>query len=297
MKKISFFLAIAAVLLIVMGSCKQEDRKLVRYTMSDSASEAEAGLLYELVWEDGMLKELHHSNPSKIERPEFEDFDAVFNYTLEYGYENGVLKSLNGNKYRSELTFEGEKLVRIDQYSKEGGVHAYSMVLDYGEANKVKATYYSMEKDAIQWLECTLYPRNDSTGTRVSMEMPEDTTLHVFAEAEYEYENGNLVCAKLSYVEGLMIESRMEYDNKINPFYGIYCHFDKMDLLAIESAYAFNELGLSKNNLTKVTSRSNVEGVADGQELVIEFSYEYDGEYPMTQKCAQNSGVCHYEYR
>lgn len=296
MKRISIICAVA-VLLLLCGACKQQERTLLSYSVSDKSSPDGWSLLREFVWKDGVVEQLRLHNPSKFERPEFEDWDSFFNYDLDYTYENGVLRSLTGNKYRTEFTYEGDKLVRVDQFSKDEGVHAYRVTFNYEGDDKVNADYYAMSHDALLWLESGLYPRKDSTGTRVQIEMPEDTTLHLSAQAVYQWQNGNLVSVKTDYIGQFTIESRMEYDDKVNPFYKTYGNFDKLDLLSVTYPYAGNNLGVSKNNLTKITWSTSLK-VEDKpiQEMVFEYSYKYDGDYPVLQKDMRDSLEYRYEY-
>lgn len=187
--------------------------------------------------------------------------------------------------------------MRIDQFSKKDGVHAYRVVFSYDGSNKVNATYYSMTKESIHWLECGLYPRNDSTGTRIQPEMPDDTALHVSAEALYQWENGNLVHTQCTLTGLYSVESHMEYDNKINPLYNTYVGFDKMDLFVLAMCLDPTELGVSKNNMTKITTLINQEGDENAQnEIITEYSYEYDGDYPTVQTDLRSSGKRLYTY-
>lgn len=298
MKKTAIFCALAAVLLLAMGSCKQEERHLLRYSMTDSTIQIQDATICEYVWQDGVLKQAILNNPyaKASEHPEYEDWCAFFNYTIDYAYENGELKSLTGNKYHAELTYDNGNLVRVDQISNTG-VLAYRAVYSYSDSNKVNATYYKMSDEAIRWLESNLYPRKDSTGARVEMVMPEDTSLHVSSEAVYEWADGNMVYAKTTYAWGTIIESRIEYDEKINPFYNTYYGIDNLDSYSIVLAFGMNDKVNSKNNVTKVATKVWNEGQeSEVREEVFEYSYEYDGDYPVVQRSNKNNAEYRFEY-
>lgn len=297
MKKTIIFVAVAAMLMLAFTACKPQEKKILRYSIADTIQPTGELPLCEFVWDGDMLKQVHKSNPYSGDRPQYEDWAAFFNYTTDYVYEDEQLKSITGNKYRSSFTYEGDKLVRIDQFSKEDGVHAYRVDFSYGDSNKVNATYYSMTKEALHWLECSLYPRNDSTGTRIQPEMPADTTLHVSAEAVYQWENGNLVYTQCSLTDSYSMESRMEYDNKINPLFNTHTDFDKIELLVLTLSTSPNDLGVSKNNVTKTTiSMSQGDEANTQNKIVLEYSYEYDGEYPTAQTELRTSSKRLYTY-
>lgn len=295
MKRLSFMIVLTAVLLS-LGSCNRQDRKLLRYSMSDTSYRIENATLMDFVWKDGAIQQVNFNNPYLFDRPDYEDYSSVFNYNLEYAYSDSVLCALKGNKYYSKLNFVQRKLESIDQYSQDG-VHAYHVTFTPEDSYTMKVVYYSMSNEAMKWLESNLYPRKDSAGAKVHYEMPEDTSLHVFAEATYQWKDGNLVYAKASFVEGFSVESNMEYDNKVNPFHNIYCKFDRVDFLASALHWADNTLGVSKNNLTKVSVRFQQDGEGElKMENTFENSYEYDGDYPVLQKSTKNATVFRYEY-
>lgn len=294
MKRNYFICAVATILLFSLGSCKHQDRMLLRFSQTDTNMQLEDATLFDFVWKDGVLQQVRKNNPFAHSDSLYEDYAAIFNYTLDYAYKDGGLSSLSGNKFHSEFVYENGRLVRIDQFSKDG-ILAYRVTFDQGDSNKVKAVYYAMTEESIKWLESNLYPRNDSTGARVCMEMPEDTTLHVKAEANYQWNNDNLVYAKVSFAEGLVVESHMEYDSKINPFYRTYCEFDRLDVLAISLPFGFNNSGVSKNNVTKAVVSSQLAG-EETSETIFENTYEYDGDYPIVQRSNQNASEYHYEY-
>lgn len=293
MKRIALFLAMTVVLLS-LGACKNNERMLSRYSLTDTAHNVVDATLNEFVWNDGVLQMVRVNNPFVAERPEYEDYCAIFNYDLNYEYENGILRTVKGNKYHSVFTFEGDKLVRVDQYSNDG-VHAFQTNFNYLDSGIVKATYYAMSREAFMWLESNLYPRKDSTGAMLHYDMP-DTSLHLLAEGTYQWNDGNLVYSKASFEGGTFVESWMEYDNKINPFYNTYCEFDKMDVLSVSLSWADNNLGVSKNNLQKITVQMDGLGADAAQPVVEENTYEYEGDYPVVRRNSKNAVEYHYEY-
>lgn len=270
----------------------------MRYSITDTSSRIEDVALMDFVWKNSVIQQVSLNNPYSSCRPYSEDENQIFNYNLEYAYSNSVLCTLKGNKYYSKLNFVQGKLESIDQYSQDG-VHAYHVIFTPEDSCTTKVVYYSMSNEAMKWLESNLYPRKDSAGTKIHYEMPKDTSLHVFAEATYQWKDGNLVYAKASFAEGFSVESNMEYDNKVNPFYNTYCKFDRVDFLASTFHWADNTLGVSKNNLTKISIRFQPNGEVGselGENFIFEYSYEYDGDYPVLQKSTKNATVFRYEY-
>lgn len=287
MKRIFAFFVIIALLLLSMESCKRQDRKLLRFSQSDA-------VLCDFTWEDEILQHVQLNNPFVNDNPEYEDYASIFNYSIAYEYENGQIHLLTGNKYRTEFTYDGNNLACIDQFSYDG-VLAHRVTFSYEDSNKSKAIYYSISDEAIKWLESRLYPRKDSTGERIYLEMPSDTTLHVCAEAEYQWENDNLVYAKTSFAQGFSLESHMEYDDKVNPFYHTYYDFNKLEIVAVMMSFGFNNMGVSKNNITRVSVINQSED-QQTQETILDYTYEYDGNYPIVQKNVQNQFEYYYEY-
>ena len=295
MKKTTFLCATVAVLLLTLASCKHEERYLVRYSQTDSTGALEGDVLESFVWEDGVLKQSSTFNPQAKERAGFDDYSAVFNYSVDYAYENGLMQCLTGNKFHSVFTYDEGKVVQIDQLSNDG-VLAYRAKFTYVDEETIEAEYLSMSKEAIQWMECQLYPRRDSTGAQVLPEMPEDTTLKLNSKAIYHWQGGNLVSIKTEFIGLFTTESELEYDNKINPFYHTYCDIDRQDVFPISIVFGQNNIW-SKNNVTRVTVKSSMMGATTTDEpLVLEFSYKYEGDYPVLQKDEKASHYYRYDY-
>lgn len=295
MKKSFILCAFAALLLCTLASCNHQERHLVRFSVVDSAQQFDNPSLYEFVWQDDLLQLVRHNNPNVLDGPQY-DF---FHYDASYTYENGHIASITGNKYRTLLSYENDKLVRAEQYSIEGNILTHRAIFSYLDDNKVKASYYAMPQDAIIQLESVIYHRTDSTGAPLALSMPEDTSLSLSSEALYQYQDGNLVSVSAT-IDGFMnVETKMEYDNKINPLCNTLCQIDKLDVFPLSMAFGHtNDMANSKNNLTKVVVKMLSPSDSLSKEVVFEYSYEYDGDYPVVQHCfGFNSKFSHiYEY-
>ena len=291
MKK-TVFLTLVAALAFSMSAChngeQQNERQLTQITISDTTLEQE-GLLTEITWQDGRITSLHKNNPYETIGTRFAE--SYFDYTLNFTYEGDKVVKYQDHKFYITVDYEGDRIKEMNQYTLDSNIHMYQVIFNYEGDDVVKVTRNSISHDAILWLEALLYNRIDSTGVPVRLERPSDLELSPSMYTTWHMQNGNMIANETEYLrDSLTVNTTLEYDDKINPFYNNPSRFDHLDMFTLLQVYGDNDCGISKNNVVKATVHTGE------MEYVLDYSYEYDGDYPIVKNNTKMNSKEHYHY-
>lgn len=287
MKKTVLLFAILS-LSLVFVSCKHQKEQSIKHISTVTLDESMRGIhdaqLYKWTWEGGKALSKRYDNV----------YDPFFSHDMHYTYEDGRIVKVSDEHYFTTFTYNGTHVAQLDQFSYTG-VHVARATLEDQGNGRMKVRFERLSSAAMKWVESCVFERKDTLGNVIRVEKPADTSLHENSVADLVWKDGNLVSAKVDYfVDGFSIDTQMEYDDKVNPFYGLYTEFTNLDYAYVTMSHCDNTTGLSKNNTTRVISV--MEGPLGKQVDTLNYSYTYSGNYPTSMKNAQNTMVLHFNY-
>lgn len=203
------------------------------------------------------------STIKKITETLYEDGPEPYTYSFDFNYENGVLKNIQKENIKLEFIYEGDKIVKSNQYSGTTLLESYT--ISY-EGNNIKTflqddnnekTEYVFQNDILK--SKTYYFSNDGIDWD-----PNEITNYIFT-------NGNVTEQRYSLLSGGMNTSKITYtyDGKNNPMRTMNKH-----LRYLLPLYGFSLL--NANNALTQNFYDNLESTTPSQESRYEIVYNSD---------------------
>ncbi len=220
-------------------------------------------------------------------------YGGTYSHSNIYKYDGKRLIEVNVDGDIIKFTYDGSKLAKIEMWSGN---------------NLEMSGVVTHEKSKITEIEFTEYETAIKSGKQNKMftalrgfVIPESTVEHMgdFHKkmvakggkssyqytVDYTYEDGNIVEEK--YTQGTYSQTyTYTYDKEKNPFYYLLYGGD-----------SYTDLEFSKNNVVNVVATNS-----DGETSETEFTYVYDGGYPVERTVtyitqAYTGGTNFYEYK
>lgn len=277
MKKVNVFsIAIIVTLLsvFVFTSCQKEGvynpkEKISRIFYENSYSNGKQ-LFQTWTWNDNLLSKITNSSG------DFEDFI----------YNGKKLKTIRSNYgYRYEFIYNGNQLRKIEVYNEENKLcEIYTYSHNGKKISKIDATYYEYDDKKNETLNLIFGNIISQTITKCQNKNKTKSTTSSYS-CVFEWDGNNV--KKATYEESYnghlyTNTTEYEYDKKLNPYWN-----STWDLY-------WGDMPQSKNNVIKSKNSDS-----DGEYWTYDYSYEYDGQYPIAQKYYEDNlySITYYEYK
>lgn len=283
MKNISKLFVAALVLVFAFTSCQKEgvynpSKKIDRiYRSYTSKSETYINGSWQTVsntekakyisevwtWDGKLLKEIKHYAS-----------DGNLTTTLQFSYDGKRISTITAANSQYKFHYDGNKMKSIEHISGNTIEEKMEIVHDGNTISKIKVTgYYDDDKKGrdimpIEVLRFIIPNAESASFEKVMARMQKISEM----KGEYtlteslEWDGKNVKKVTVSYDQTETYYIEYQYDDKKNPFYGL---FNMEDLGGTEF--------LSKNNIKS-------EREIDGNEIYeTNYNYTYDGKYPETK--------------
>lgn len=199
----------------------------------------------------------------KITETLYEDGPEPYTYSFDFNYENGVLKNIQRENVKLEFIYEGDNIVKSNQYDGTTILESYTIIY---EGNNIKAllqddnnekSEYVFQNDVLK--SKTYYFSNDGIDWD-----PNEITNYVFT-------NGNVTEQRYSLLSGGVNTSKTTYtyDEKNNPMRNMNKH-----LRYLLPLYGFSLL--NANNAMTQNFYNTLESTTPSQESRYEIVYNSD---------------------
>lgn len=289
----TLFLSLCAVSLMAIVACNQakntegdtsDVKKISRIYYLGGDDTVNGQLLYEMHWDGDTLRSLTYSlhDDDDIITPEQNTITKnPFKYTESYTYADGHLTRKDNDFFVITYTYSGDQLTRIDQHTHDG-LHFYRIDYEYADSGVVNLAYYSASKEVIRSAEAVIYNRRDTLGNEIRPAMPADTSLHLSAHATLHTTEGNITAVHTEFIDDQgSISTEITYDDKVNPFYGMYIQSPSLDVSFASLPFGISDLCPIRNNPTQT---KGIMTIAKDQTLPFDnaYNYDYEGNYPVT---------------
>ena len=205
-------------------------------------------------------------------------YDGELSYTENFEYEGNriiSISSLDGDG-RHIINYENGKISSIDCYSYNEKYALYEFSHDKGKISSIRATYFSLEKSAlspfsVNALRFFIPISNPDNIVKAMANNSErtDSKGGIIETCDMKFEWSGKNVSKITYTidNELPYTYEYTYDEKLNPFYGLfYLEEDPWQLLM-----------LSKNNVTREFIRE------DDYYDESNYTYTYNGKVPITK--------------
>ena len=210
-------------------------------------------------------------NGKKLESIDYYDEDGMFVATDNFSYNGKCLSTISWSTGRYDFIYEKGKLSSIEYYYGDTKSAVYDITHDGKKISKITYTVINSVRGAeIHPLPSCILGLNLPTPKSkhsVALADPKGSTTYEFA---FEW-NGNNVSNMVYTTPLYSARYSYTYDNKLNPFYGLWNEEAVEGEFDIETGFS---ILMSKNNIAHCTVRD------EDESFDLDYTYTYQGNYP-----------------
>lgn len=265
MKKL---LLILGVFLVAFSNCKKDDDKNIPQFMSGKKIER---IYYEDDDHDKYLDELWTwKDNGRLKSIDYYETDGSIDETHYFTFndDNLVTKVEDyQHRERTEYEYDGTRLVRCKFFWEEILREYYNLNYEDGKLSSIECSYYGKSGDETHLMAFSNILPDHIVNALAKTKVMNNSSSNDRGITKYSFTWTGPNITKLEWWDmGDGGTCEFEYDNKKNPF----CEFYGLR--------SFDDFNFSANNCIYEMYKENEEGYDETG--VVEYRYEYDGDYP-----------------